>query len=49
MENATHAEFRDCYLRSIIKEPPSGEAGPEGNFELEECGFWMNGDFIMEH
>jgi hypothetical protein len=51
VEDESHLEVRDCYLRSIKKD--SSKNSPDinispVNFEMEEIGFWVNGEYLYD-
>lgn len=51
VENNSNLEVRDCYLRSMKKETKNYESinQPAINFEVEEIGFWVNGDYLFDY
>lgn len=55
VENESFLEVRDCYLRSMKKENPKSlmdNIAAINNlvpYELEEIGFWVNGDFLHDN
>jgi hypothetical protein len=48
IENQTHVEVRDCYLRSMKKETTLNSGSAPANLEMEECGFFLNGQDIYQ-
>ena len=47
IENCTSLDVNDCYFRSIKREKNHNQ--PKEDFDVEEIGFWVNGDFIYDH
>ena len=46
MGDDSYMEVRDCYLRSMRKDSKKNEneINLSNSYELEEVGFWVNGD-----
>lgn len=49
VEDETHVEVRDCYLRSMRKDQKlEGQSPKELRLEMEEFGFYINGSKVSE-